>query len=150
MCKSDFSVSKATALGTSTFVFWGTIFLLRFGLFVTPERAFLEAQHEVALQSRGRPLAEHSGTQFRSGARGTWVVAAEKGRLGGPGARPVTLPRGAGDGGGLPPQRPGAASTRRPARRGSACRSPARPSCNAEQRVGLLGASRLTPLEILW
>ena len=79
MCKSEFSISEATALGTSTFVFWGTIFLLRFGLFVTPERAFLEAQHEVALQSRGRPLAEHWGTQFRSGARGAGVVAAEKG-----------------------------------------------------------------------
>lgn len=60
----------------------------------------------------------------------------------GPGDRPVTLPREARQGGGRPPQWPGAASTPRTARRGSGGRRPARLSCNTRQGLGLLGVTR--------
>lgn len=132
MCSSEFSVSKATtALGRSESglhrCFGRTVFLRPFGLFVN--------HREVAPSLSAWELSPGWNLRWVCGGRGDSERVSR-----GPGDRPVTLPREARQGGGRPPQWPGAASTPRTARRGSGGRRPARLSCNAGQGLGYSGS----------
>lgn len=114
-CDSELSVSKATALGLGQEA-WG-------------------AKEAAALGAPGRPLAEHSGTPSRTRPPG-WGVRGGRGQ-GDREPRGPPLPREAGQAGGPPPRRPGAAWAPRRVRRGSDGRGPGPRSCNTARGASL-------------